>query len=262
MSMKSKSSGDSGPLLYLGPGWFMHLGRLPDLAAHRHPMAAVCIGVDHEFELDGVGRTRTALVAPDGAAPAMRFAGGRTAFVLIGPDHPRFTALRALCGERATLAPLPPVDQWLALIHWLLREQPSAAVVAERLDAVLPPAGEEQDRRVRQVMALIAADPAGAEGLESWSGQVGLSGPRLQHLFKQTTGTTPRRYRIWARMHAAGIRLASGGSLTDAALDVGFSDSSHLSRSFRQLFGIAPSDALPAGAGPSIQAVPDDTTCG
>jgi AraC family transcriptional regulator len=39
-------------------------------------------------------------------------------------------------------------------------------------------------------------------------------------------------------MRAAEI-FSTGSSLTDAAHDPGFSDSSHLSRTFRRMFGIA-----------------------
>jgi AraC-like DNA-binding protein len=42
-----------------------------------------------------------------------------------------------------------------------------------------------------------------------------------------------------------GRRLGAGWRLTEAALEAGFTDSSHLSRSFRELFGMAPSDVLP-----------------
>jgi AraC-like DNA-binding protein len=35
--------------------------------------------------------------------------------------------------------------------------------------------------------------------------------------------------------------FAAGGSLTDAAHEAGFADSAHLSRTFRRMFGVAPS---------------------
>jgi AraC-like DNA-binding protein len=42
------------------------------------------------------------------------------------------------------------------------------------------------------------------------------------------------------RLHRAGRSLASGASLAEAALDAGFADQAHLSRSMRRAFGVTP----------------------
>jgi methylphosphotriester-DNA--protein-cysteine methyltransferase len=60
-------------------------------------------------------------------------------------------------------------------------------------------------------------------------------------VFKQTAGLPFRRYKIWARMGSAVQAMASGRSLTDAALDGGFGSSAHFSTAFREMFGLAPS---------------------
>lgn len=69
-----------------------------------------------------------------------------------------------------------------------------------------------------------------------------LSEGRLIHLFTEQIGIPLRRYVLWMRLLTA-LRLAAQGekSLTDAAHFAGFSDSAHLSRTSRRMFGIAPS---------------------
>ena len=52
--------------------------------------------------------------------------------------------------------------------------------------------------------------------------------------------------RLWLRLRRAVELLASAGSLTEAAHDAGFSDSAHLSRTFRKMFGVKPSLLLAA----------------
>jgi len=68
---------------------------------------------------------------------------------------------------------------------------------------------------------------------------VGLSSGRARHLFVEQTGLPFRTYLLWQRLTKAVELFSSGTSLTDAAHGAGFSDSSHLSRTFRRMFGIA-----------------------
>ncbi|MCB1168863.1 MAG: helix-turn-helix transcriptional regulator [Leptospiraceae bacterium] len=72
----------------------------------------------------------------------------------------------------------------------------------------------------------------------------GLSEHRFMHLFKKEVGIPVRRYALWARMQKAAFLLQDGRSLTEAAHEAGFSDSAHMSRSFKEFFGISPSSVL------------------
>ncbi len=50
---------------------------------------------------------------------------------------------------------------------------------------------------------------------------------------------------LWARIKRAVRATQRGANATEAALDAGFSDSAHLSRTFRAMFGLPPSLVLP-----------------
>ena len=65
----------------------------------------------------------------------------------------------------------------------------------------------------------------------------------VNSLFKQVTGTPIRRFRLWQRIFVTSEKLSTGLSLTDAAIEAGFSDYAHFSRTFRELGGGNPSDA-------------------
>jgi AraC-like DNA-binding protein len=55
-------------------------------------------------------------------------------------------------------------------------------------------------------------------------------------------GIPLRRYLLWLRL-IKGIKVAlEGVSLTSAAHKVGFSDSAHFSRTFKEMFGLTPSE--------------------
>jgi AraC-like DNA-binding protein len=60
------------------------------------------------------------------------------------------------------------------------------------------------------------------------------------HLFRAGTGLPLRRYALLLRLRAALAVALRGATLTEAAHAAGFSDSAHLSRTFREHFGLPP----------------------
>lgn len=69
--------------------------------------------------------------------------------------------------------------------------------------------------------------------------QLNISESRFLHLFKQNIGIAWRPYLRWRRLICAVYSLMQGQSATNAAYIAGFSDSAHLSRTFREEFGIS-----------------------
>ncbi|MEV0358780.1 helix-turn-helix domain-containing protein [Nocardia sp. NPDC050697] len=110
-------------------------------------------------------------------------------------------------------------------------------------------AGTPTDPRIARVSRELLADPAAAPGAAGFAAAVDLSTSRFLHLFRAQTGTSFRRYRLWARMLRAGHGLAAGVDLTRAAADAGFASPSHFSDSFHALFGLTASSLLAAGTG-------------
>ena len=70
---------------------------------------------------------------------------------------------------------------------------------------------------------------------------VGLSPTGLSREFRKHFHLTPKGYRKQLRLAIATRSLAAGSSVSDAAHDAGFADSAHLSRTFRDQYGITPS---------------------
>jgi AraC-like DNA-binding protein len=74
-----------------------------------------------------------------------------------------------------------------------------------------------------------------------------LSPGRFRHLFVEETGMPLRTYVLWRRLLQVWTLLVQGQSLSQAAHSVGFSDSAHLSRTSRTMFGLAPSSLQMTG---------------
>lgn len=77
----------------------------------------------------------------------------------------------------------------------------------------------------------------------SVSARVGLSESRLRHVFTAEVGISMRAFVRWWRLIQATGLLASGMSMTAAAHEAGFADAAHFSRTFRQSFGLSPTEA-------------------
>lgn len=92
--------------------------------------------------------------------------------------------------------------------------------------------------------------------LEDMAAAAGLSAFHFSRMFKKTTGLTPHRYLMNARLEKAKALLREcERSLTEIAAECGFWDQSHMSKVFRRLAGISPvqyrDNSRPASGQPS-----------
>jgi AraC-like DNA-binding protein len=62
------------------------------------------------------------------------------------------------------------------------------------------------------------------------------------HAFTESVGVPVRPYILWLRLQRAACDLKDGASVTSAAHRAGFSDAAHLTRTFRRMLGVTPSD--------------------
>ncbi|WP_404391794.1 helix-turn-helix domain-containing protein [Pseudoalteromonas phenolica] len=69
--------------------------------------------------------------------------------------------------------------------------------------------------------------------------ELNLSESRFLHLFKDTMQIPWRPYLLWRRLICAVQTLQQGKTATEAAYIAGFSDSAHLSRTFKKQFGLS-----------------------
>jgi AraC-like DNA-binding protein len=78
--------------------------------------------------------------------------------------------------------------------------------------------------------------------LKTLAGISGLSQSRFMHVFTESTGVPLRPYVLWLRLQRACCDLMAGASVTVAAHSAGFSDAAHLTRTFRRMLGMTPTD--------------------
>ncbi|SEG84712.1 AraC-type DNA-binding protein [Thermomonospora echinospora] len=102
--------------------------------------------------------------------------------------------------------------------------------------------GDALDRAV----TLLPQLTGGPIRLPEVAAAVSLSPSRLRHLFSERLGLPFTAYVRWVRLRATMHTVREGGTLTQAAHAAGFTDSAHLTRVCRAMFGITPTQAARA----------------
>ena len=203
-------------------------------------------------------------------------------FVLVSPEALEEVArsvvpeladphLRPFPGAHAPIGSGTFVAQRALLRHLRAWPPPDALFVEERLYGLVGatvaalfgarPAGGEPRRAatraahaevVESAKALMSTRLGERLTLEAMAAALFVSPFELARMFRRRTGQSVHGFLVQLRLRAAMERVMdSGDRLTDVACDLGFSSPSHLTDSFRRVFGMPPSSARALAAGRS-----------
>ncbi|MFI6740349.1 helix-turn-helix domain-containing protein [Nonomuraea sp. NPDC050451] len=234
--------------VWLWPGRALYAGPSLRLGPHSGAVACLAVGVDAPFTVHpptgGELRARTALVAPR-VRHQLTASGDRMVFLYLDPGSADDRACRDCftAGEEKILAEHQHEDDLLAQAAKLSPHTPVPQVTAWIVKATGRARTSYADPRITAATRRLidSGRPLPAAPLAA---QLGLSESRFLRLFRDGTGTSYRRFRLWAQMHRAARALAAGHNLTRAAADGYFASPSHLSTAFHAMFGLAPSALL------------------
>lgn len=94
---------------------------------------------------------------------------------------------------------------------------------------------------VQKAIDRIQSDPERAASLAELASLCGVSRFQLLRGFARATGITPHSYAVQQRLLMVRRLLARGMAPSQAALEAGFADQSHMTRAFTRHFGVTPS---------------------
>jgi AraC-like DNA-binding protein len=191
------------------------------------PYRACLIPADLPHAFDGTGRP-FAIVFVDPETPEGRRLRARAA-----PN-----AITRLDGPEARAAARLVYGAW-AETHGCARLE-AAAREAVQLLAGTGPHGVTTDPRVLGAIELVRARLGGRVSLTDVARDLNISPSRLRHLFVEEVGLPFRTYVLWQRLQRV-IRGLGTENLTHSALEAGFADAAHMTRTFRRMIGMAPS---------------------
>ena len=233
--------------LFLGLGRLLYVGPVGSTGLHAHHAfqclrarnGTVRLRDDRGVEVDVV-----AAVIPPDALHAIVAPSVDAALLYVEPEGREGRLLLSAIPRGA------PIDGWscaaLASVPVSSVADPAAARagIDAWLAALIGPSARPQPLHpgLRRALRAIDAAADGDVRLDKLATTAGVSASRLSHLFAEEMGLGVRPYILWRRLALAARVMGTGASLTAAAHAAGFADAAHLSRTFRRMFGLAPSD--------------------
>lgn len=100
------------------------------------------------------------------------------------------------------------------------------------------------DQRVIEIIEKINNDTYFDRSVAEIAKNINLSESRLEHLFSEKTGIRLKHYLLLHKLRKAYKQVCEGKSITEAAYEGGFADSSHLAAVSKRLLGISVSDVI------------------
>ena len=233
----------------IGLGWGYFYGHVGDNQPHSHHAVQICwspspmrLWIFGAGWLDCLG----IVIGPDVAHQLMEAEQAVTLVFLEAEHDDGRLIVRNLAKGWCELS-FAEVSE---LEKWQLQAGQSPAVqkvlevlrLGSRLDA--KPVDDFLVRGLIQKLPSLLSEKIGVQQLADLAH---LSPSRLQHRFARHTGMAVRPYLLWLRLLTAIAAIGRNTTLTDAALEAGFADSAHFSRTFRRRFGFAPRQLLQIG---------------
>jgi AraC family transcriptional regulator len=240
---------------FLDAGRALYVGKVFETTRHAHHAIQACVGLEGPVRLRAQAERRwrhydAVVVRAD--APHELAGDARTMGLLfIEPESRDGRRLQLPTGQNVMPLRSEQVRRLRVVLNGTLSRStghvPSEGIIRELLEAIGLEASDGRELHPHVARALVLLDERVADlpGSADLARFLKLSPDRLRHLFTREMGLTCRRYRLWLRLKTAVEGIRGGASLTEAAHAAGFADSAHLTRTFRQMFGIAPSSALP-----------------
>lgn len=115
-----------------------------------------------------------------------------------------------------------------------------------------PAAADRGAELVARLLRSIEANQNGRLTLDTLAAGTGRSVRQIQRLFKRVTGVTPREYAAAQRVGRLKAGLKTGGPVTRAQYDAGYTSSSRLYERAGQALGMTPATYQRGGAGAKI----------
>jgi AraC family transcriptional regulator len=245
------------PLVYFWDGGWLGVGRASgQVPSHAHHAVQISIGLsgpvrlrhaDEDWMQAGGG-----VVLPD-VEHAFDPLGSEVAMIFVDPESSEGRWLRDSLDRPILLVDTGALGDHLTALARFRHERPDATAAAATITGVVrrlcagPPPLHSMDPRIVHALRVIREGDVRQMALEEAARSVFLSGSRFAHLFKEEVGLPFRRYMLWRKLSRAMSEFGRGASLTDAAHAAGFADSAHLTRTWRQMFGLSPSMMLGKG---------------
>jgi AraC family transcriptional regulator len=241
----------SEPRWFLWEGGFLLLARAEGpVPAHAHHAIQVVVALEGEVAIagrDGAWRTMQQWAVRPDAVHTFNCNGALGAMIFVDPESFEGAWLASALQRDITVVSGPRLDSSAAELRKFLEQPFESLEIGELIrhcvHALSPgaPPSRRLDPRVTAVLSALRARDDLHVSLEDAAAMAFLSPSRFSHLFKQQLGLPFSRYLLWRKLTRAMVAIASERTLSAAAHAADFADAAHLTRTFYQMVGMAPS---------------------
>jgi AraC-like DNA-binding protein len=218
---------------------------------HVHHAMHVILAIDGWLQVraaDAPERSTFGVVTAPDAPHAIDARGLEVLLVFLDPESTAGAALLPAMHETTRLFSASERDSLLvdatplAIMTTNFGEAWARRVVSVLGGNALPQRMSVHPKVKRALRLLRETTPGDDPSLESLAELVGLSPGRFMHAFTESVGIPLRPYLLWLKAQRAAGAIVGGEPLAAAAVGAGFADAAHMSRTFRRMFGVAPSE--------------------
>lgn len=239
------------PRWYLWEGGFLLIARAGGVVpAHAHHAIQIVVALDGEVAIcgkDGEWRKGIGVIVQPDAVHSFNCNGAMGAMLFVDPESAEGAWLGSSLKRDITLVSGPRLASSAQELRRFI-EQPfegmeTGELIRHCVQAFSPgvPPSRRLDPRVTTVLNAIRERDDLRMSLESAAKKAFLSPSRFAHLFKEQVGLPFSRYMLWRKLTRAMVAVASEGTISAAAHAADFADAAHLTRTFYQMVGMAPS---------------------
>jgi AraC-like DNA-binding protein len=241
----------SEPRWYLWEGGFLLIARAEGVVpAHAHHAVQIVIALEGSVGICGEDeRWRTGggiIVQPD-VVHSFDCRGALGAMIFVEPESSEGTWLHRAIEQEIAVVPesrlASPAMELRRFVEQPIESMEAGELIRHCVHALSPgpPPSHRMDERITAVLDKIRARDDLRMSLEDAAQIVFLSPSRFAHLFKDQVGLPFSRYMLWRKLTRAMVAIASERTLSAAAHAADFADAAHLTRTFYQMVGLAPS---------------------
>jgi AraC family transcriptional regulator len=239
------------PRWYLWDGGFLLIGQAKGVVpAHAHHAIQIVISLDQPVAICGHQEDwrlgRGVVVRPD-VVHSFDCSGALGAMLFVDPESSEGVWLQTLLTHDISIVPDARLASSVSELRTFL-EQPFAGMEIGTLIRHCvqtlspgPPPMRSLDPRITKVLNRIQTSDDLRVSLDTAAAMAFLSPSRFAHLFKQQVGLPFSRYMLWRKLTRAMLAIGSERTIADAAHAADFADAAHLTRTFYQMVGMAPS---------------------
>ena len=168
-----------------------------------------------------------------------------TVTLLVGASHLAGLGATDRAGLVADVTLVEQVEALVAQLSRPVRSVESATTIGALLERLTSIGGARASAGSRatslgRVREYLRDNPGEPVTIADLAALAGLTESHLIRAFHREFGLPPHAYHLRRRLAAASELLASGVSVSTVAYECGFADQSHLSRRFKEVYGLTP----------------------